>query len=92
MRTANNCREKSATREAMEALQASLREVAPSAPNVAFSIVKLPCRGVLLLQWQAAGHNAGDGCGGERPGLPPPADVVAHLIRQISSGDRARLK
>lgn len=74
----------------MEALQASLREVAPNTPDVAFSIVKLPCRGVVLLQWQPAGHATNGGC--DRPLLPPPADVVAHLIGCISSGECARLK
>ncbi|BDA43021.1 hypothetical protein COCOBI_04-0290 [Coccomyxa sp. Obi] len=85
-------REKSATREAMEALQSCAKELAPGAPDVAFSIIKLPCRGVVLLRWQPAHHDAGSGGDIDRPPLPAPAAVVAELIGRIGSGRRARLK
>jgi len=80
-------REKSATREAMEALRSCAREIAPDAPDVAFSIIKLPCRGVVLLRWQPSSADGGE----DRPPLPPPAHVVAALIRRITDGKSARL-
>lgn len=88
----SSSREKSATREAMEALQSCAKELAPGAPDVAFSIIKLPCRGVVLLRWQPAHHNAGASGDSDRPLLPVPAEVVGELIGRIGSGRRARLK
>ncbi|CAL8468978.1 g8519 [Coccomyxa elongata] len=85
-------REKSATREAMEALQSCAKELAPGTPDVAFSIIKLPCRGVVLLRWQPAHHDAGGGGDTVQLPLPAPAEVVADLIGGISCGLRARLK
>lgn len=73
----------------MEALRSCAREVAPDAPDVVFSIIKLPCRGVVLLRWQPS---SADGDGDEhRPPLPPTADVVAALIARITDGTHARL-
>ncbi len=88
----SSSREKSATREAMEALQRCAKELAPGTPDVAFSIIKLPCRGVVLLQWQPARYDAGGSGDTDQLPLPAPAEVVADLIGRISSGFHARLK
>ena len=50
----------------------------------AFSIVKLPCRGVMLLTWRGAQE--------ADPGLPAPSAVVARLIEEVHSGKRPPLK
>ena len=85
-------REKSATREAMEALQGCAKELVLGTPDVTFSIIKLPCRGVVLLRWQPAQHDVGGGGDANQLPLPAPAAVVAELIGRIGSGRRTRLK
>ena len=70
------CRDKSATREAIEVLGQAAHRLSASA-RPACSIVKLPCRGVALLTWQAAQ--------GVDPDLPAPSAVVAKLIKDIGS-------
>ena len=70
------CRDKSATREAIEVLGQAAHRLSASARPVC-SIVKLPCRGVALLTWQAAQ--------GADLDLPAPSAVVAKLIKDVSS-------
>ena len=76
-------RDKSATREAIEVLGQAAHRLSASARPVC-SIVKLPCRGVALLTWQAAN--------GTDPDLPAPSAVVAKLIKDISSKLQRPLK
>ena len=76
-------RDKSATREAIVVLEEITVGMSQSA-KPAFSIVKLPCRGVILLIWKAAQETD--------PSLPAPSAVVTRLVDHIHSKKRDSLK
>jgi len=76
-------RDKSATREAIAVLEEIAAGMSQSA-KPAFSIVKMPCRGVVLLIWKAAQESD--------PSLPAPSAVVTRLVDHIHSKKHDSLK
>lgn len=76
-------RGKSATREAIAALEETTTSLSSSA-KPAFGIVKLPCLGVILLTWKATQE--------ADPSLPAPSAVAAKLIHDVHSKKHPPLK
>ena len=76
-------RGKSATREAIAALTETAASMSSSA-TPAFTTVKLPYCGVVLLTWRAAQE--------AHPSLPAPSAVVARLVHDVHSKKHPALR